>query len=178
MLSLDNPQYIGNLSAIKRLFDFSPHQFLSVYDMWGDPYYEYNPTIALLKTAMFGEWINNGTYPVISVVGVLLFWSGVAVGALSVVSTALAFIKKKFKNPIFIFLLILMLTIVFMYYWFCLKYPFTCTQNIRYAVPLIPLSAVAIGWLNRNSKKHNKYLQILVFVFCIFSAATYFVIGI
>lgn len=177
LLSTDNPQYVGDISAIKRLLDFSPYQFASVYDMWGDPYYEYNPTIALLKTAMFGEWINSGTYPAILVVGVVLFWSGAVTGALSVVATVLGLINKKIKNPLFIFLLILTLTIVFMYYWFCLQYPFTCTQNIRYAVPLIPLSAIAIGWLNNNIKL-NKYLQVLVLLFCIFSVATYFVIGI
>lgn len=179
LLSPDNYQYIGYHSASKRLFDFSLSQFKSVYDMWGTPYYEYNPTVGLLKTSMFGEWINNADFPQITVVGVLLFWLGVAIAVLSVIGLVFAIIKRKDKSPVFWFLILTGVVIFVMYYWFCLQYPFTCTQNIRYAAPLIPLSAMSIGYLYNKCK--NKYIKVTTIItiisFTIISVATYFLIG-
>ncbi len=179
MLAQDNPQYVGDVSILNRLFDFNPSQFKSVFDMWGDPYFEYNPTIGLLKTAMFGEWINDSNYPTISLCATVLFWLGVLLCILSVVALFIVFVKRWRKSPIVVSLLILFITIVIMYYYFCIAYPFTCTQNIRYAVPLIPIGAFGLGCAVNIS---NKYLKIsliaLVSLFCFFSLITYFLIGI
>ena len=58
-------QYLGEQLFLSRILDFSPHQVASVFEQWvqrtGGSYNEYNPLIALLKNAMFGEYINEYT---------------------------------------------------------------------------------------------------------------------
>lgn len=34
---------------------------------------------------------------------------------------------------------------LFSYEWFCIGYPYTCTEHIRYAMPLILVGALSIG---------------------------------
>ena len=48
MIADTDVQYIGHIPVLQRLFDFSPHQFSSVFMAWGNrnaDYFEYNPTI-------------------------------------------------------------------------------------------------------------------------------------
>ena len=178
MLSSDNPQFVGYLSPINRLFDFSLYQFESVFDMWGDPYFEFNPTVGLLKTAMFGEWINATDYPSISVIGIIIFWLGSILCLISVIAFIEAVIKNCRKNHIFFALGSFFFTIVVMYYYFCISFPFTCTQNIRYAVPLILLGAFGIGYAYSKGGRIIKTIMLtLTILFSVFSSLTYFLIG-
>jgi len=184
-LGLDNPQYIGNISAFKRIFDFSPYQFKSVFDMWGKPYYEFNPTVGLFKTAMFGESINDTAYPSISVFGTALFWIGTVLALLSFVGMLYYFLSRKYKKGIEDwFLLLVYATNLIMYYYFCFSFAFTCTQNIRYATPLILIGAVYIGKVFCKSPKEGKgishpgfLVSSLTALFATFSSITYTLIG-
>ncbi len=187
LLEVDNPQYIGYHSAIRRLFDFGLHQFEYVFDMWGNPYFEYNPTIGLLKTSMFGESVNSFNYPQIEVWGIALFWIGAILAVLSIVAILYWIIKNKGNSSLFnIFLLITFFINLVMYYYFCLSFEFTCTQNIRYATPLIVIGIVFIGeLLNKCEIAQSKFSVIvknaiysLVGLFCVFSSITYVLLGI
>ena len=179
MLSYDNPQFVGYITPLKRLFDFSLYQFKSVFDMWGDPYFEFNPTVGLLKTAMFGEWISATDYPSISIVGTVLFWLGTSLCLVSAVAFFSYIIKNIRKNPITLSLLSFFVTVLVMYYFFCISYPFTCTQNIRYAVPLITLGAIGLGFAYQNGSKLIKATTMtLTVLFSLFSVTTYFLIGV
>lgn len=178
MLSNDNPQFVGYIAPINRLLDFSLYQFNSVFDMWGDPYFEFNPTVGLLKTAMFGEWINATDYPSISIAGTVLFWLGVALCFVSAVLFLIYVIKNARKNPITLSLFSFFITVIVMYYFFCISYPFTCTQNIRYAVPLIVLGAFGLGNAYQFGNKITRVTTMtLTVLFSLFSATTYFLIG-
>lgn len=186
-LDTNNPQYIGYHSIFKRFFDFSAYQFSSVFDQWGEPYYEFNPGIGLLKTSMFGESINDSAYPQISVFGSALFWTGTALAVLSLGYMLYTFLNRRIKKDVNdVFFLIMYAVIFVMYYYFCVAYPFTCTQNIRYATPLILIGSLYIGrWLMKARDNLGKgtgivshSLYSLVGLYCIFSTATYVLLGI
>lgn len=62
-------------------------------------------------------------------------------------------------KPIFkVFFALLFVVILGSYYIFCFEFPFTCTQNVRYVVPLIVTGAMFIGlWLTKTlGKKLNQ----------------------
>ena len=178
MLSVDNPQFVGYISPLTRLFNFNFSQFRSVFEAWGDPYYEFNPTVALLKTAMFGEWINATQYPSISAIGVILFWLGMVFCVASVISFVVLIIKRWRKNPIIVAAFLFFVTVLVMYYSFCFGYPFTCTQNIRYVISVVPIGAVGIGFAYSNGTNLVKATMLmLTILFSTTSALTYFLIG-
>lgn len=189
-LSVTNSQYIGYYSIFERLFDFNFSQFDSVYTQfvfYAGKYFEYNPTIALFKTAMFDEIINDTYYPEIKFSGVVLFWSGVVLALLGVIAMVYILINKKSMKPIFkVFFALLFVVILGSYYIFCFEFPFTCTQNVRYVVPLIVTGAMFIGlWLTKTLGKKTKSAKVfriavcaITVCFCISSAVTYTLIGI
>lgn len=181
-LEYDNPQYIGDVPVINRLFDFGAHQFKSVFDMWGKPYFEYNPTIGLLKTAMFGESINDTAYPIITGFGTILFWIGAILAVLGFFSMCCYFISRKCKKNLTDMLMVSVYVVNFvMYYYFCITFPFTCTQNIRYATPLILIGIVYIGKIFAHQKEickwYRKFVSLFSVLFGFFSFATYTLIG-
>ncbi|MCD8026292.1 MAG: hypothetical protein LUF33_05040 [Clostridiales bacterium] len=189
MLSETNEQYVGNYSVTQRLFDFSLSQLKWVYTQFAcyeGSYYEYNPTIALFKTAMFDERINDVIYPAIAISGVILFWSGVILAIIGF-AAMIGFLIKKNRRISFvtkIFLLLIYVVILGSYYIFCFTYQFTCTQNIRYIIPLITLGALFVGTVPSMISGKQKYkkalrgsLYGLTALFCIYSAVTYSVIG-
>lgn len=190
LLSETSEQYIGFHSVAERLFNFDWKQFEWVYTQFGfyeGTYFEYNPTIALLKTAMFGERVNDVLFPGIAIFGVILFWSSVALVLIGVFAMIYFFIKKVTKSDTVIkfFLALLYFVILLSYYYFCIAYPHTCTQNIRYASPLIVLGAFFIGTIPlafKSKKIYSKILRGLLYgltaLFCTSSAVTYFIVGI
>ena len=153
-----NNQYCGNMSAAKRLFDFGNGQLSFVYDAftdYGAPYNEYNPTLGLFKTAIFEEGTNGVSdvnFPQIAVTGPILFWIGVALGLLCFAAFVIMMIRKDsgLDGVSRVFFSVFALTMLISYYSFCFKFPFTCTMNIRYCVPLIPLCAMGLGLLLRR----------------------------
>ncbi|MCI5656367.1 MAG: glycosyltransferase family 39 protein [Candidatus Pseudoruminococcus sp.] len=189
-LSKTSSQYIGNYSVLDRLFDFNFSQFESVYTQfvfYSGKYFEYNPTIALFKTAMFDEVINDTYYPEIKYSGIVLFWSGVVLALLGFIAIIYMLIRKKSMKPAFkVFFATLTAIILASYYIFCFKFPFTCTQDVRYVVPLITVGAVFIGlWLTKTLGKKTKSVKVfqiavcaITVCFCISSAITYTLIGI
>ncbi|MGN0536619.1 MAG: ArnT family glycosyltransferase [Acutalibacteraceae bacterium] len=189
MLSKTSEQYIGHHSVLERLFDFNWSQFEWVYTQfrfYEGTYYEYNPTIALFKTSLFGERINDVLFPALNSIGPVLFWSCVALAVVSIIAAVYFFIKKNSQNDVSIKLFIFLLSAVFLvsYYYFCITYPHTCTQNIRYTMPIIIIGAFFAGTIPSVLKKKNivnKILRIglycLTAVFCAASTVTYFIVG-
>ena len=181
-----NPQYVGYIPVFRRLFDFSLNQVQNVFDKWGDPYYEYNPTIGLLKTAMFGEKINDADYPQISFFGTVLFWLGTILAILAAAAIIMSF-KRNFgiKQVPKILLLGTAFVTFIMYYSFCITYDFTCTQNIRYATPQILIGSIYLGYMtdgvgevrSRGLIILQRSLYLIIPLFCLFSALTYLMIG-
>lgn len=191
-LSPTSDQYIGNLPTLKRLFDFSLGQFSNVGDQfvtYGASYNEYNPLVALFKTSMFDELINTSNYPRIAGFNIILFWSAVAIGVLGFGAMIFAFCKRK-DSPIGfaqkIFLALIYVVFFASYYIFCFQFPFVCTENIRYAVPLIILGAfftgLAVQYLGKGSGKKYKSvargaIYTLTAVFSIASILVYYIVA-
>ncbi|MHB1484730.1 MAG: ArnT family glycosyltransferase [Saccharofermentanales bacterium] len=146
-LGINSHQYIGNYSTFQRLLDFSLYQFKSVFVAWGDPYFEHNVFIGLLKSAVFGEQHLGNGKTFIELPAIILFYSNLVVVAISVVSMIWGFFKRLVSPDSIIktFIILIYLTIVTSYIQFCFSFPHTCTQNIRYATPAIFIGAVFIG---------------------------------
>ncbi len=155
MLSANSAQYVGQIPVWQRLLDFSPKQWTYVYDcfeMYGQPYNEYNPLIGLLKTALFDELINTDSFPAIAGFGELLFLSQVLIAALSVIAIIVVICRRSTNLEHWHLLLTYGITLA-SYYSFCILYAHTCTQNIRYATPLIFIGCLFLGlWLRKGER--------------------------
>ncbi|HCC35141.1 MAG TPA: hypothetical protein DEQ02_05705 [Ruminococcaceae bacterium] len=182
LIGSDSAQYVGYHSVWNRLFNFDAFQFESVYhqfEFYGGKYYEFNPTIGLLKTAMFDE----GNYQSLDFVAKPLFWIGtlLAVCALAVMiymlikkTGVINSLQKKFFVIIYGIYFIL-------YYVFCFTHPHTCTENIRYAVPLILMGAIFTGLFLKQAKgarstplkTASRVMYVLTTVFAVLSSAMY-----
>ena len=159
-LSEKSKQYIGDIPVWQRLFDFSAYQFSDVADqftMYDGAYNEFNPLVALFKTSMFDEGVAVRNFPNIHGFNDMLFWSAVLIGIIGFIAMIFAFFKKskELDMPMKVFLGILYGVIFITYYVFCLKFPHVCTQNIRYAVPLIVLGAYFTGWAVQRFMRDN-----------------------
>ena len=191
-----DPQYIGNgvHSITERLFDFNFSQLKSVYDhftMFGDSYNEYNPTIGLFKTALFGERINDTAFPIIKFAGPILFYSAIILSFLAIILIIKSFFDKKPKQNsaavleydcfdifIKISLSLFVLINLISYYTFCIKFPLTCTQHARYCMSAIPILAFYLGKSFDKSKKAICVtITVFTIIYCLSSAFIYSVIN-
>ena len=148
-LSENSKQYIGDIPVIKRLFDFNPVQFENVGDqftMYDGKYNEYNPLVALFKTSCFDELFTVNNYPMVAGWDKLLFWAAVIVGIVGFIAMIYVFINDKTMNFVHKVFIGMVYGVVFVsYYVFCIEFPHVCTENIRYAVPLIVIGAFFFG---------------------------------
>ena len=195
-MSETNWQYNGNYPVLQRFLDFSFYQFKNLFISWNrdyglgvEPYLEFNPTIGLFKTAVFGEYYYylNGNTLLIAGTSVLLY-SGIAIALLSVICALYCLVERSFTTRKRIGLWMLAITAVVIlvsYYNFCISYAQTCTMNFRYAVPLIPISAVFIGTTLKKLQDDNSRIlhafkittAIISSLFCVSSAVFYIAIG-
>jgi len=183
MLSDDSEQFVGHIPFWQRLFDFSPAQWTYVYDcftMYGQSYNEYNPLLGLLKTAMFDELINTTNYPTIAGFGELLFFSQVLL-CLSAAAAMVCVWRKAYcelRTALLIPTITYGITLV-SYYSFCLAFAHVCTQNIRYATPLIVIGCVFLGlWMQEIPEKSplRRVLAILAVLFGFAAYVVYYVV--
>ena len=148
-LSEKSSQYIGDIPVLERIFDFNPSQLESVGDqfkMYGGKYNEYNPLIALFKTSAFDELYTVKYYSDTAGWDRFLFFSVVSVGIIGFFAMIYVMIADKdFPTPYKLFTGILYAVFFISYYAFCIGFPQVCTENIRYAVPLIIEGALFFG---------------------------------
>ncbi len=191
LLSKNSAQYIGNIPTMQRLFDFRLFQFENVGDqftMYGGKYNEYNPLIALFKTSLFDEGYTAKNYPHIAGFNTILFWAAVILGVAGFVSMVYFMIKKNKELALFPKILIGITYIVLLgsYYVFCFDFPHVCTENIRYASPLVLFGAYFVGLAIQNLHcKDNRRVPIAVgnilctatVVFCATSTILYDIVS-
>ena len=180
-LNEKDPQYVGGLSVTKRLFDFGNGQLDFVYEAFTDPnfgapYNEYNPTVALMKTSLFGEGqnaISDIHFPQIAKTGPILFWIGVILALVCFVSFFVMMLSKKSGLDGFhrVFFAVFALTMLGSYYLYGFKFPFTCSMNIRFCVPLIPLFAMGLGLMLRRMSGDSMPQKIFRYSACSLTAA-------
>ena len=191
MLNTNDPIYSGDLSLSERLLNFGGQLFSYVYDAYtayGAPYNEFNPTYGLFKTAMFDEGTNSITaehFPQITVTAPILYWISVVLFLTCFICFIRMIIKKsRFLDGIErVYFAGIMAVHLISYYLFCFAYPFTCTLNIRYCMPVIPLCAMGLALTlqtARNSKRavwFKRSMYILSGAFCAMSYLVYTQIG-
>ena len=140
---------VEQIPAIQRLFDFDLSQFnypFEAFTMYKAPYNEYNPIIGLFKTSLFDEYHKTGSDFGIETALVVL----VAVASLIGLIGLINFIFKKANGvdlPIKLFFALIFVTIIVSYILFCFQFPYVCTENIRYCIPIIPILAMGTGFL-------------------------------
>lgn len=180
MLSDESVQFVGNIPVWRRLLDFSLPQWAYVYDcfeMYGQSYNEYNPTMGLLKTAMFDELINPANYPTIAGFGELLFFSQVLLCLLA--AAAMVMVCRKRSALICTqekALLGITFGITFIsYYSFCITFAHVCTQNIRYATPLIFISCLFLGLWMQELPEKSPLRRVICGAALLFAFASYIV---
>lgn len=151
-LGVGSHQYIGDYNVFERLFDFSFYQFKSVCVAWGEPYFEHNIFIGLLKTSVFGEQTLSSTNAVFYKFAEAMFYINLIIVIIALISMVILLIKRATdcEYPYKVFFTVLYITFVFSYIQFCFAYPHTCTQNIRYVTPSIWIGAMAIGLTIQN----------------------------
>lgn len=143
--SEDKLHYISIIPFI-RLLDFNPKHFANPYfnDILLDPYNEYNPLIALMKTSASDVGVLR--FILGDVVGHLILWSAIATAAAAFILMIYIIFRKNTLNGVYkVFFGVLYVVYLVSYEYFCIKYPYTCTEQIRYAMPLILIGAVFIG---------------------------------
>ena len=140
---------VEQIPAMQRLFDFDLSQFnypFAAFTMYGAPYDEYNPIIALFKTSLFDEYYKEGDG--FGVETALVVFAAVLafIGFIGLIY----FICKKSNGvdlPIKLFFALIFVTILVSYILFCFQFPYVCTENIRYCIPVIPILAMGMGFL-------------------------------
>lgn len=151
-----NILYVGDIPIWQRLLDFSPKQFSFIYDnfvMYGQTYNEYNPFIGLMKTAVFGEFVNTDRHPLVVGSGEVLFWAQMVLAFLAF--WAMIWVCRKHSELDTTEKLALAFThlITFASYMvFCLDFAHTCTQDMRYATPVIYVSLLFLGMFLTKAK--------------------------
>lgn len=146
-------QYIGDQSFSSRITDFSPKQFHSVFEQWlqqdGSGYNEYNPMIALLKNALFGEYINESTLAyrqAAILLAEIFFWLNVLIAAGALVCMIVLCFRKCAMNRMQkIFFVSFYLVMMVNFYYLAASSPFTCSMNFRYIMPTILIGALFFG---------------------------------
>ncbi len=180
-LSANSAQFVGDLPIRQRLFDFfSPQQWTYMYDcftMYGQSYDEYNPLIGLFKTAMFDELINPERFPAISGFGETLYLSQIVLVILSVIALVTVLRRNQIhadgaeKCQLCLTYGITLIS----YYSFCIGFPHVCTQNIRYATPLIFIGCLFLGLFLQHPKTHRILRYGISLVTCVFACMSWIV---
>lgn len=140
---------VEQIPAMQRLFDFDISQFnypFEAFTMRQASYNEYNPIIGLLKTSLFDEYQKPGTG--FGIETALLVFA--AVMALIGIIGLIYFVCKKGNGvdlPLKLFFALIFVTILVSYILFCFQFPYVCTENIRYCIPVIPILAMGMGFL-------------------------------
>ena len=163
-LGANSPMYSGNMPLAERLFSLGNGQLDYIYGSItyvGAPFNEYNPTLALFKTAMFDECanaINDTNFPQIRLTGPILFWISVVLFLICIVCFIVSMIRKsKNINGVerFYFALLFGVTL-FSYYSFSIAIPLSCSFNIRFTMPLIPLCAMGLALTLQRTSDSKK----------------------
>lgn len=174
MFPKSSSQYVGGHSILERFFDFSPYQWTYVYDcftMYGQSYNEFNPSLGILKTAMYDEVINTTNFPAIRGFGEGLFLFQFLLVAASLAAIVIVCIRKAggLKGMEKLLLLLTYGITLISYYSFCIAFPHVCTMNIRYATMLIFIGLLFLGlWLGHMKEQRSRSAAVLTRVigFC------------
>ena len=151
---------VAQIPVMQRLFDFSLFQFDYPFEgfvMYQAPYNEYNPLMGLLKTSLYDEYHTPWNFSEMATVFVVI-------AAILALLGTVCLIWWLFKRgtaadlPTKLFFVTIFVTILVSYYLFCFRFPYVCTENIRYCIPVIPILALGLGF-GINAAVGNRELK-------------------
>ncbi|MBQ8134938.1 MAG: glycosyltransferase family 39 protein [Clostridia bacterium] len=186
---IQNDFLLIKYDTVKRIFDFGLWQFKDPYLCFMNEsdaysaYNEYNPLIGLMKSAAtnYIRGVNNDI-----ITGEIILWVNLVMMLLAFICMIVVLFKKDSMQVLWkVFFVLFYLVIIVSYYIFCMKYPYPCTEDIRYASPTIIIGALFIGYvINNLSAKKTKLFEITrktiigaVCLFCIVSFAIFVYMG-
>lgn len=177
----DHPLYCGNYPWQMRFLGLP---FSETYSpVYNSPFEDYNVNVYLIKGALFGEF----TFDIPNLMSLALLLSYIVVigvVVLSFIYLIYRYIKnKRFKD----YTILLVTTILYAsYISFNIQYPFGCTMDFRYVVPIALMNALAVGEVVNDLGNYNKQIatsmstiiSAIVIVFSVLSIVMFCNIGI
>ncbi|MBO5912107.1 MAG: glycosyltransferase family 39 protein [Clostridia bacterium] len=166
--------YTGDISVFKRiLLPFSLDGFGVYTDVWN----EYNLWQYLLRNSLFGEY-NFGNEGI----AIILVLANLILIVLSLVAVVFLLLKRNAIKGTIIPLFILFLVELAFFVYFNIAYPFGCSMDFRYIVPVLLSGFAFIGmFLSRLSLNYNRFFIVLekasvftVITFCVLSTIIMF----
>ena len=129
-----------------------------------------NPLILLCKTAMFDEVVSDtGT---LKNIAILLFTVCLLITILfTILFFYIMFKRNSIKHEYKMLITLISVVIIINELIFCYNYPFICTANMRYCIPLIFVQGFIIASVQDQpeNKIINSTIKNLITVFCILS---------
>ncbi len=162
-LPVTSSLYTGDVSILKRIIlPFSA----DIADVYVDVWNEYNVWGYILRNSLFGEYSFGAT-------GVAVF-AVLANFVLILLSIAVAVVIFTKKHLIFRFLPITSFYIIqlLFFVYFNLKYPFGCTMDFRYIVPLFFIGVVFFAFGVQKASTKESFLASAYRYFSYISTAT------
>ncbi len=154
-IPITNPLYNGDISIFERIIlPFSTSSTGVYVDVWT----EYNLWNYLLRNSLFGEY-NFG----ITGVAIFTVLANLVLILLSLMSlVALICSKTSIRNilPVLPFYIIQLAFFIY----FNVKYPFGCSMDFRYVVPLFFIGVVYIGLSLPRIRKCNKLFEYFAYI--------------
>lgn len=196
-LSYEDPNYLGNIKGLDRLFNLSSDTLKNIFVAIKSEngYSEYNVFLGIIKTAVFGEYtlfkagreMSQALVSFAVIICKILFWSCVALVGFSIWGIVHSLAKKRFVYDWVITAMFLLVAgvIIGNYVNFCFQYPFTCTQNFRYCVPVLLSGMVFTAMLCRDMFKSKSLVMKIsryaiittTVVFCLSAVTVYTLLG-
>jgi hypothetical protein len=179
-LGTDIDQYVGNVSVFKRFVSLPVTEiFKSLYMIIPD---DYNLWVNQLKCSIFGEYGFNADMDAIAAALTAFNFCVIVLSLAAMVVVALR-IKTEDTEAAAVLLLAWAVQMGFFVY-FNVSYPFACTMDTRYIVPVIFTGAGFLGMaarraLNREGRAWNDFWRcaaVSVGGFSVFSALFYLLV--
>lgn len=158
--------YTGDISIFKRIIlPFS----LDKCDVYVDVWNEYNLFNYTLRNSLFGEY----DFGNIGLAFLLVVFNFILI-VFTVLSLFKVFFNKDNKTSAILPLIILFIIQIVFFVYFNIRYPFGCTMDFRYIVPVLFCGITFIGTFNNTVSKSDNYISlvtqnIIVFVVGAFS---------
>lgn len=169
--------YLGNVPLLERIFNFDPHyyNFENLYLQFEGRYTDINPIIGLLKTTVFGQWhFNYNIYIKVFALPLLLTWLVLCIVTLAAIPSFLKNCNLKIES---ISIILLFAVQFFVYYKFCLDYPFVWSMDFRYTLPLLICHGILIGHYMNEKMRFHKYVGYVCLAFAGLSCICFGLLG-
>lgn len=170
-VSKDKILYVGDVSMIKRFITISIENIIKT--PYASAIDDSNYPVYLLKSALFGEF----TFERSSLIPHLLLFAEILLVLMMLFVIIWSFVKKGLgieQKIILLFSMVLYASNV----WFNIKYPFGCSMDFRYLIPLgitVPI-LFAKGMDMRDNKQWNVTAWICIGIYSFLSCVMYLMI--